>query len=387
MAKQRNALRAGIFMVVSLGLTIFVILTIAGTERFLQKYHHYLVVFPLQSNVCGLRAGDDVRIGGFTVGSVRDVRIGTEDKSTGKPRRGVVVIIDVPTNFVLAKDAHVQLDKDITGNRAINILDLGNAEELQVGDYLLGQPDALTVFTSRLRDLDLRPLLDEATNTIKDVHSTVNDVHATVNHVHSQIPEMIAHYHRVADAAIKLLDDLHQWFGSGDSDFHLTLKNAATASGTFKEKLPPIMDQVGGILKKFDDAMGKANDALVDIKAITGSTRSIIVDNRGKLDVMIANLKTTSDNLKYASIEIRHSPWRLLYQPKEGEMANLNIYDSVRQFAQGAAALQDAAQALRDASGDNHLTPQDMQKLMQQLDDSFAHFQKVQAKLWQDVQP
>lgn len=100
---------------------------------------------------------------------------------------------------------------------------------------------------------------------------------------------------------------------------------------------------------------------------------------------MIESLKATSDNLKYASVEIRHSPWRLLYQPKPDEVANLNIYDSVRQFAEGADSLDDAAAALRDALKDPNADPAQVKRLMQHLDDSFAKFQGVQQKLWKDV--
>jgi hypothetical protein len=97
------------------------------------------------------------------------------------------------------------------------------------------------------------------------------------------------------------------------------------------------------------------------------------------------SLKTTSDNLKDASVEIRHSPWRLLYQPKPDEVANLNIYDSVRQFAEGADSLDDAAASLRDALKDPNADPEQVKRLMLHLNDSFAQFQQVQDKLWKEI--
>ncbi len=99
----------------------------------------------------------------------------------------------------------------------------------------------------------------------------------------------------------------------------------------------------------------------------------------------IESLKATADNLKYASVEIRHSPWRLLYQPKPDEMANLNIYDSVRQFAEGAQSLDDAASALRDQLNDPNADPAEVKRLMQHLNDSFTQFQGIQQKLWKAV--
>ena len=100
---------------------------------------------------------------------------------------------------------------------------------------------------------------------------------------------------------------------------------------------------------------------------------------------IVSSLKATSDNLKYATVEIRHSPWRLLYQPKPGEVANLNIYDSVRQFAEGADSLDNAASALRDVLKDPNADPAQVKRLMQHLNDSFDSFQQIQNKLWNDI--
>jgi hypothetical protein len=102
---------------------------------------------------------------------------------------------------------------------------------------------------------------------------------------------------------------------------------------------------------------------------------------------MIASLKTTGDNLKYASSEVRRSPWRLLYKPGAGEVANLNLYDSTRQFAEGAGQLNDAAVALRDALKDPDVDQAQVQKLVEKLDKSFAGFQDVEQQLWQQVKP
>jgi hypothetical protein len=68
-------------------------------------------------------------------------------------------------------------------------------------------------------------------------------------------------------------------------------------------------------------------------------------------------------------------------------MANLNTYDTMRQFAEGAESLQDAAGALRDALADKNADPADVKKLMDNLNDTFAKFQAVQAKLFDQVKP
>ena len=76
--------------------------------------------------------------------------------------------------------------------------------------------------------------------------------------------------------------------------------------------------------------------------------------------------------VKGKGVEIRRSPWRLLYKPSNNEMSNLNLYDSARQFAEGANSMSDAAEALRDALKDPDAKPEQLQKLVDELDASIA---------------
>jgi phage shock protein A len=100
---------------------------------------------------------------------------------------------------------------------------------------------------------------------------------------------------------------------------------------------------------------------------------------------MIDSLKKAGDNLKNATAEIRRSPWRLLYKPAPNEMANLNIYDSARQFAEGANDLNDAAAALRDSLKNGQAGEEEVKKLMERLEEKFSHFKEVEQKLWTNV--
>src|SRR5207249_10009415 len=100
---------------------------------------------------------------------------------------------------------------------------------------------------------------------------------------------------------------------------------------------------------------------------------------------MIQSLKTAGDNLKFATAEIRHSPCRLLYKPKPGEVANLNLYDATRQFAEGANDLSEAAQALRDALQDPQTDKAKIESLVTRLDQTFGQFQQVEKDLWKRV--
>jgi phospholipid/cholesterol/gamma-HCH transport system substrate-binding protein len=401
MAKERNALRAGIFMVISLALIIFIIVAISGAARFTESFNVYPVAFSLGDDIGGLRIGDDVRIGGLKVGSVRDIHVDVD-------REAVIVSIEVPAKFALNKDSGVYVQHGLTGSAAINIDSFGSGPALAANDVLAGQPDPLTGLMHQLAALkpDIRTTLkniesasvklntdlDKFGDTADSFTSTGVSAESTVQNLHARLPEIIDRYDSVVASADNMLDAIRDFFGPSSRDFRETVANLNSVTGTLRDRVPDLLTQIHGLLSKVDLAVDHANGALkeiqaagVDLHGASGTLRSILTDNRSRINGIIVSLKATSDNLKDATVEIRHSPWRLLYQPKPGEVANLNIYDSVRQFAEGAGSLDDAAGALRDALQDPHADPAQVKRLMDHLNDTFDNFQAVQSKLWNEI--
>ncbi|MGD1276063.1 MAG: MlaD family protein [Tepidisphaeraceae bacterium] len=406
MANQRNALRAGLFMVISLALVILVIIAISGAGRFTQSFTTYPVAFSLSDDIGGLRVGDDVRVGGLKVGGVRDIEIRQLDSAAGQ---SVVVFIDLPSRFPVATDASVSVEKSLTGTAAINIDSLGTGPRASPGEYLHGRPDPLFALIHRLGSMepDLHQIvanvksasvkldadLDKFGQTADAFTETGFTAAATVHDLHVRLPDIVRRYNNLTASAVRMLDAVHEMLAPSTSDFHTAVANVRGITGDLRQRLPGLLDQMRSVLQKTDLSVTRAAAALADIqstvadtKELSASLRSVISGNQSKLDAMIASLKSTSDNLKYASMEIRHSPWRLLYQPKAGEVANLNTYDSVRQFAEGASSLDDAAAALRDALKQPNADPEQVKKLMSGLDASFSRFQSVEQKLWKDIQ-
>jgi ABC-type transporter Mla subunit MlaD len=396
MAKQRNAVRAGIFMLVSVALVLFVIIAISGASRFTQSFVTYPVAFTLKDNVGGLQPGDDVRIGGLKVGSVESIQLRTIKSPTGEDTPRVIVYIDLPSRYHIATDADIHVEVGITGPPSVNIDSFGAGPLATSSDYLTGQPDALAILVANLKIASgkLNSDLDRFGSAADSITATGTAASSTLLDVKARVPLAVERYHALVNSAVGMLDTVKQFLGPSSSDFHDTLANLHKISGNVKDKLPPILDKFDLLLTKTNGALDHANGALVDVQKVasnlrdaTGTLRSVLVDNQSRLNGIIASLKETGDNLKYASMEIRHSPWRLLYQPKEGEVTNLNTYDSIRQFAQGADNLDDASQALRDILKDPNADPAQVKKLINNLNDSFAKFQQVQSTLWKQISP
>src|SRR5687767_4297723 len=75
MAKQRNAFKAGLFILTCVVLAFIVIVGIKGFRTFIDPIDIRYVSFTLKDDLGGLGVGDDVRIGGFKVGEVRDIEL------------------------------------------------------------------------------------------------------------------------------------------------------------------------------------------------------------------------------------------------------------------------------------------------------------------------
>ena len=411
MNKKRNALRAGIFIILSIVLAITIIIGIKGLNRLLDPVDKRYARFTLQDDLGGLRVGDDVRIGGFKVGQVREIEVvppsdprlaksSSTTKSIDQPQ--ILVTFAVPTKYEIKEGARVGIQGTVTGASWLNFDSLGTGADIPREVALVGRPSGINAFMASLSDISPRInniITQVDQTTIPTVNQTVASYKETadagtklVNDVRAQVKPAAEKYHAVADSTKTMMTNAAEIFGETKTDFKGTVKNLNDSTAAIKEKLPPILDKVNATMVKVDDSISKAREALDDVKKtvehtrdMTASANTVMTANQGKISGMLASLKSTGDNLKNASAEIRHSPWRLLYTPKKGEMSNLNIYDSARQFAEGANDLNDAAQALRDALHDKAAQPEQIKALMDRVEKSFGKFDEVEKKLWAEV--
>jgi len=398
MPKERNALKAGIFIIASIALIFATIVGIKGVGRVTDPTDIRIVRFKLTDNIGGLRVGDDVRVGGLRVGVVKD--IGLDLAADGA--NSILVQFSFPRRIPLHANAHLAIEAPLTGPANLNFDDLGNGDLLAAGAALTGSPAALASFLASAKDVgpsitslmkDVRTVtvpkvntaLDKTTETVTTFKSTATNATELLQMLKERLPTIIV---RARDT----LTHVREIFGESKGDIKGTLANLNASTGSLKEKLPGILDKVDLALQKAQTTIDGVNMALEDIKKVAANTRditvsgkSILVTNRSKIDSMIASLKITGDNLKAGSAEVRHAPWRLLYKPGPGEVANLNLYDTARQFADGANGLSDAANALRDALKNPEVQQSDVQRLVDKLDDSFKNFTTVEDQLWKQV--
>lgn len=406
MTKSNNHFKAGLFIIISFGIALGIFFGITSSTLFNGPRNHFTAIFELADDVGGLEQGSPVRVGGINVGNVDEVEIIEID---GKPV--VKTLFSVPTRYKLKKDAIVAVQAGLTGSVNLNITSLGVSDQVAtVNDYLDGNPSGFAAafelankvgnqavqtlqdWRPRVNGIldDARPRVNATLDQFKTTGVTADD---TIKHIKSKIDPVYAKYEGVADNAKGAMANLNDILGDTKSDIRATMANLSATTGSLKEKIPPIMDKVAGTLDNLRVSLDKTSGVLDDVKATVANTkdlsanvRSVIANNKSRLDEIIKSANLASQNLAAASSEIRRSPWRLLYKPSEGEVANQNLYDAARQFAEASRKLQDSSEALRDTLSDPNVKDEDVKKLLERLDIDFSDYKKVESALLERVQ-
>ncbi|HZN67894.1 MAG TPA: hypothetical protein VFB66_21595 [Tepidisphaeraceae bacterium] len=382
MNNERNALKAGTFIVIAFVLAVAVVVSIKDFGGLSEPMQVRQARFKLVDDLGGLRVGDELRVGGFKAGSIQSIEPAGVDG--GQPTT-LLVTFDLPKKYVFREGAKVAVQTSLTGAAILNIEDLGTGAAIPEGTAVAGFPDPKSRFLASLGEAKI----DEAVAALKKTADTATQ---TIEDARAKIDPAYQKYATVADRAGETMTHARDLIGETKGDVRGTMANLNAASTTVKEQLPITFERANGLLNRVQGNIDSVQVALDDVKAtmanakdVSAAARSIIAGNRSKFDAMAVSLKTTADNLKAASSEIRRSPWRLLYKPGKGEMANLNLYDSARQFAEGANDLNDAAAALRDALAAKNVDEKQLQALVDKLDKSFNGFRKVESQLWERV--
>ncbi len=377
MTKQRNAFKAGLFIIISIGLIISIIVGIQGLDSFLEPIQHRSVTFRLADNLSGLDKGDDVRVGGVKVGKVTHIEY-VAASDDGKPM--LIVHFHIPQKYVLHEDAQITVESTVTGSAWLNLANLGTGKDLPEQHALIGHAGGVTALLAKA---------DDAITTYKDAGVLAQSV---IRKVNDNVDPTIGKYNALADHGSEMMIAIRDMIGPSTTDWKGFIANLNVTTGSLKDRVPAVLDEAKTTLVKLQGTIDNATIAMEDVKKtmanardVTASARGILTNNRAKFDGIIASLKTAGDNVKYATAELRHSPWRLLYKPNPGEMNNLTLFDSAREFSEGANDMNDAVQALRDAVNSGSLPPEELQKKIDALDRSFNKFNEVEQKLWKNV--
>jgi ABC-type transporter Mla subunit MlaD len=376
-------------------LIISVIVAIKGVGRLIEPQQVRTATFTLADDIGGLRVGDDVRVGGLKVGIVKSLGIERQTEGGAGQQPRILVTFDLPERIQLREGARIGVQNTVTGTSWLNFDNLGTGAPIAEDVPLVGRAGSMTQILNTVQELgpELKQIArDVRTITLPKVNTTADNAAGLLGDARADLKPAIERYHAAMTRLTEALTHLRDILGDGKGDIRTTIANLKDTTGTLKETLPPVMNKLDSALAKVNTSLDTAQVALKDLthtmenaKNVSADVRSILTRNKSRIDELAQSAKEAGDNLKFATAEIRRSPWRLLYKPRPGEVANLNLFDAARDFAEGANDMSDAATALRDALKDPKADPQHIQKLVDELDKSFGNFRTVEDALWNRV--
>lgn len=233
----------------------------------------------------------------------------------------------------------------------------------------------------------LRALADEAGPVVKNANEASEDLKAAL----ADARKTAAYAEEVTG---KVRERSGPWLDRIDATT-ASVKNATgTAEAIIKDKDPAIRNTIDNVeaitktarektLAQVTEALDKANAAMADLSASSKEIRGLVAGQRPVIERALANAQLTTDQLKLAAIEVRRSPWRLLYTPGDKELETDNLYDASRSFAQAAGALDSAVQSLRAISSQpSAQSPEDVKKMLDRLERLYAKFHEAEEGFW-----
>ena len=376
---------AGLFVLAALALVMVVIIVMSNLGDAFVKKHDYIVRFSILDGAEGLDSGAPVKLGGQRVGRVTAAKI-HDSEISGEPDF-VDVTIQIPTKYTLYSDADVQLLKPLLGSgSSINIISLtgmetvgvryqGPPQRLHNGDMILGRlgppgflaPSDYAKFQAILARMDritgdveprINTIMDNAGAAVADVKAITADAREKWPVWSQQLSDVIARVEKGSqsfDSIITNLKDVATAVKDGVEDARKLIDkgravvddNRASIDAVVKN-IKEVTERVNGEWStKVTTLLDQGHDAMESAKATAKDVELLVAKNKPQLEGIIADATLAAQQLKLATVEIRASPWRLLYQPTKKELENELLYNSVRQYSEAIGELRAASESLK----------------------------------------
>src|SRR5690606_7306845 len=123
--RQRNNVRAGIFVTVAGALAIAILLALSDLAAMFEQSNTYRVSFPVSSGVGDLTTGSSVRIGGLKIGRVKRVDLQRSDGAAHVDR--IEAKFEITSEVELYDNARLMIGQPLLGADAwISIASVGD---------------------------------------------------------------------------------------------------------------------------------------------------------------------------------------------------------------------------------------------------------------------
>lgn len=376
-AAMRNNLIAGFFLILSIVAAVAVSAVISGVGDRLRPTREYIVRFSILDGAPGLSSGSPVALGGQAVGRVASVHVRLESAEA----QHIDAKIRVRSDLALSPNAGIYLVKPLLGSESwLNIADTGGPAETARGPVVLvgriAPPEFLTqagygpVQMEQIRKAiaqmtDLVDRLDRLTIEIEpkvgdvatDMAAASKDIREVATLLRERAPIIADQTEQVLASASEISTQLSGLLGDvqgGVEEARAMIERARLAVDDARPVVDRILANVESAASKVDqESITKLNEALDQGKTAATSLASsleevttLLQEHGPSLGKTMANARLASDQLRLAAVEIRQSPWRLLYRPSTKELEAELIYSAAQSYAQAVSDLRAATEAM-----------------------------------------
>ena len=428
--RQRNNVRMGVFVSSTIIIAVAIVIILSGVwDSFTRNTHEYTVKFPVTTGVRNLQPGADVRIGGVPMGAVERVRL-----VPGDPARHIEVDFELDEVVHLYTNARIVVAGSVIGSEAwLSIVDAGeptpvdpDAEDqlarngspleevrlVQPGESidgsvaggllsnLVGPENAeradqiiadVRDFAQFLADVDheyderIVPMLEDANLAMDDAVLLLEDARADYQIWREDVTAALDAANSAADELDALVTAANTAFADNRGQIDAIVDNADVAMADASDLVARFKEDAPAIIERVETLLDRGNEG-IDAFASVGEELEVFVNSEipGIRDTL-ANARLASQQLKLTTVEVRRSPWKLLYRPSADELEHEMLYEAARSFAVAASDLKAAAQSvdrIMTIRGDALGADEDsIRRLETQLLDSYQRYETAQQRL------
>lgn len=376
-----NTIRAGAFLLTTALLALVIIIVLAKTS-WLTRKHSYVIHFQMTDGVAGLERGAEVRVSGLKVGRVTDIHEKFDEDR-------IDVVVEMDATIKVFRNAEVLRSQALLGNYSwLNFPSLGGppAAALPDGGELDAKPSG-----GLLATLVGPQNAGRANQMFDDLAQFTGSLR---NFADEQYPKKIV---PILDDATTLVASARKDYEVWRGDIGSTLKSASSAAGkldTTMDDAKVMVSDARAVVAHFREKNLSQVDAILD-EAQAGTTSfanalqtldTELATRLPDIRAMLADLRTAAAQVKLATMEVRRSPWKLLYKPSGDELTRENLYEAARAFALASSDLRVAGEtlqaALRATPERWERDPAFRQAVQEQVTTTLGRYEAAQKKLF-----
>lgn len=412
--RNRNNVIAGSFVLVALALGVGVFVALENLN--FTPRTPYSITFAVTDGVAGLARGSPVRVGGLLLGEV--TRIEPVDPPEGKPVEEIRVHFELDSSITLYDNAKAYRAAPLLGDASwINFTTIGGpglpVENGRTGDKLaaggelvglatpglianiVGPDNAIRLVkivenaeqvTDSLREdygTSIQPALAEAASVIREFRSDYGIWRIRVENALMSAETAAEDLEKAMADASTTVADAKSILDDARPDISKTLANVRDASASARNAVARVETES---VPKLDKVLADAEEGLASISDLVGRVDVEFQDRMPAVAASLNDVRTVAQQLKLATIEIRRSPWRLLYTPSSDVLAHERLYEAARSFAIASGDLRVAAEGLERLSANPPAVlaadPALQERIRKELSEALLRYAEAQRQLY-----